>query len=109
MKNGLKLLTELNTLVWTSKQEAEAALKTAAEQARAAELAAAAAAANAAAKANSLATAAGVAAAGGSWPAAGSKSGRGRRGVGCLFQVFSISGFLCWWGRVGWVSWGEGQ
>lgn len=68
MKSGLKLLTELNTLVWTSRQEAEAALKAAADKARASELAAAAA-ATAAAKAASLATAAGVTApAGSSWP-----------------------------------------
>jgi hypothetical protein len=67
MKSGLKLLTELNTLVWTSRQEAEAALKAAADKARASELAAAAA-ATAAAKAATLATAAGVTAAGSSWP-----------------------------------------
>jgi hypothetical protein len=45
MKAGLKLLTELNTLVWTSKAEAEVAMKDAAAKARAAELAAATAAA----------------------------------------------------------------
>lgn len=45
MKSGLKLLSELNTLVWTSKAEAEAAIKTAAAKARAAEAAAAATAA----------------------------------------------------------------
>jgi hypothetical protein len=82
MKSGLKLLTELNTLVWTSRQEAEAALKAAADKARASELAAAAA-ATAAAKAASLATAAGVtpaAAAGSSWPgdAPSSKAGMWR-------------------------------
>ncbi|KAF8062102.1 hypothetical protein HT031_004362 [Scenedesmus sp. PABB004] len=45
MKNGLKLLTELNTLVWTSRTEAEAAMKQAAAAAREAEAAAAATAA----------------------------------------------------------------
>ena len=59
MKSGLKLLVELNTLVWTSKQEAEAALKAAADKARAAEVAAAAA-ADAANKAALLASAGSV-------------------------------------------------
>lgn len=45
LKAGLKLLTELNTLVWTSKAEATAALKAAAAKAREEEAAAAAAAA----------------------------------------------------------------
>jgi len=72
MKKGLKLLTELNTLVWTSKQEAEAALKAAADKARAAEVAAANA-ASTATKAASLTT--GPSSAGDSWPsgAPGSK------------------------------------
>jgi hypothetical protein len=72
MKSGLKLLVELNTLVWTSKQEAEAALKAAADKARAAELAAANA-ANVATKAAGPAAAMGVTG-GASWTA-GNKTG----------------------------------